>query len=444
MANVYVRSGAAGAGTGADWANAFTTLAAAAAAKAAGDIFWVSEDQAETQASAMTITFPGTIANPNFVYCVNHGGSVPPVSADLRTTATVTTTGTSNLTINGSVYCYGVAFSCGTGIGNSSMFLNGGSAQIYEACGFALAGTSASAILYTTSGAAGEYTLWKNCTVQFGATGQVLGVRGRFVWKGTSSAILGATLPTNLLQGIAGYAAHITVEGVDLSALGSGKTLWTVSGATNCQCYFKDCKLGASVAVAAAPNSLGQAVFLVRCDSGATNYRSEAYLYNGTETTETTIVRTGGASDGTTAQSRKIATTANSKWVRPFEALPVRIWNDGVSRNVTVTLSGTWNQGAVPNNDDIWLEVEYLGSSSSPQGSFANNTKSDNLAASAALPADAVSVWGGGGSGAGWSPFTLTVTLNSPQPLQRGYIYLYVKAAKASSTFYIDPQPQLS
>jgi hypothetical protein len=63
MANVYVYSGAAGAGTGADWTNAYTTLTAALAAKAAGDDFWVAHDHAETQASALTLTSPGTPAS---------------------------------------------------------------------------------------------------------------------------------------------------------------------------------------------------------------------------------------------------------------------------------------------------------------------------------------------------------------------------------------------
>src|SRR5690349_22531992 len=100
MANVYVYSGAGGAGTGADWANAYTTLGAATAAKAAGDVFWIADDHAETAAAAKTITFPGTAGNPNFAYCaLRTGGSVPPVSADLRTTGTITTTGNNAITV---------------------------------------------------------------------------------------------------------------------------------------------------------------------------------------------------------------------------------------------------------------------------------------------------------------------------------------------------------
>src|SRR4051812_1694563 len=116
MANVYVRSAAAGTGTGADWTNAFTTLAAALTAGAAGDSFWVSEDHAETGTSAKTMTSPGTVSNPCFVYCVDHSGSVPPVSADLRTTATITTTSTGDMTTAGSMYVYGTIFSCGTSL----------------------------------------------------------------------------------------------------------------------------------------------------------------------------------------------------------------------------------------------------------------------------------------------------------------------------------------
>src|SRR4029077_14277585 len=93
MANVYVDSNAAGAGTGADWANAYTTLGAALTAKAAGDSFFVAHNHAETAASAKVLTSPGTVSNPCFIYCVSSAGSVPPVSADLRTTATITTTG---------------------------------------------------------------------------------------------------------------------------------------------------------------------------------------------------------------------------------------------------------------------------------------------------------------------------------------------------------------
>jgi hypothetical protein len=43
-----------------------------------------------------------------------------------------------------------------------------------------------------------------------------------------------------------------------------------------------------------------------------------------------------------------------------------------------------------------------------------------------------------------WTPFKLTTTLSSPQPGMAGYIHARVRAAKALTTYYIDPQITLS
>jgi hypothetical protein len=192
------------------------------------------------------------------------------------------------------------------------------------------------------------------------------------------------------------------------------------------------------------PQAYGQTFQIVRSDSSGTGYKSARYQYEGAETTETSITRVGGASDPTgQAQSRKIVTTANSQWLRPFKAEPYAVWNPVTGANVTVTVYGTINAGVLPNNDDIWLEVEYLGSSLSPLGTMVTTTKASVLAANAAVASDG-STWNGGGSGAGWSPFKLTTTLSSPQPGMTGYIHARVRAAKPSVTYYIDPKIVLS
>lgn len=505
MAHVYVRSGAGGAGTGADWANAYTTLGAALTAKAAGDSFWVSEDHAETAGSAKTLTSPGTAANPCFIYCVDHAGTVPPVSADLRTTATVTTTGNFGITLaGGRAYCYGITFNAGSGANGQPLSVaTGNSWWSLENCALNKLGTSgnSSAILFgaSSSNITSRVDL-KNTTLQFGsiADGCAMGVVN-FSWKNTSSAIQGATLPTTLFSTGGAMGGNALLEGIDLSALGSGKTL--VAGVSTPRKYiFKDCKLGASVTIAVTPGDPGGAeVYVVRSDSDGTNYRSEKYQFMGTQVIETTIIRTGGAKDGVTGLSWNLTTTANSRWVLPFEALPIAIKNAVTGSNIGVTLEGIWNAAALPNNDEFWLDVEYLGDASSPQGSFKPGSKSDNLATGSALTAStqawdslvtaransttyavgnvrkvasnpgriffviaqssasASSEPGGfatavdGGSvtdgGVTWRAavrFKQTLTLSSPQPAQKGYIYIYPKAAKASSTFYICPKVALS
>jgi hypothetical protein len=116
MANWFVRSSATGTGAGTSWTNATTTIAAAITLSAAGDTFFVADDHAETQASALTLSFKGTPAVPDKVLCVDHT-ITSPGTGDLKTTATATTTGAFNVNVNGSFFCYGITFNCRNRVG---------------------------------------------------------------------------------------------------------------------------------------------------------------------------------------------------------------------------------------------------------------------------------------------------------------------------------------
>ena len=436
MSHVYVDSNAAGAGTGADWANAYTTLAAALTAKAAGDNFWVAHNHAETQASAMTLTSPGTAANPCTVMCVNSAGTVPPVSADLRTTATVTTTGANALTAGaGNTYWYGISFKSGSGAVTTSLNLNGAGINYFKSCSLEKLGTTAtnSAINMgaISTGLATNY-IFDNCSIVLGSASDRIRPGAPFIWKNSS---VGAFTVSGLMQ-MQSHGVSI-FDGVDFSSV---DTLVQSPAGTGVF-IFNNCKLKSGGSVLTANPTGAAQVYIVRADSSGTNHRHEKYSYTGTQTVETTIVRTGGASDGTTPISWKIATTANSKWILPYESLPIAVWNDTTAANVTVTVYGFWDSASVPNNDDIWIEVSYLGASTSPLATINTaNTKADFLAANAAQGTD-TSEWGGGDT---TTPFKMSVTLSSPQPAQNGALYVTVKAAKASTTFYVDPKIELT
>jgi hypothetical protein len=255
----------------------------------------------------------------------------------------------------------------------------------------------------------------------------------------------GATIPNQLFTSPTSSqpAASMLCRGVDLSAF-SGQLLGNDPSNAS-PLVFEDCRFHASM-TRYGTTALGYPttpLITVRCDSGATNYKATRDEYAGTQTTETSITRVGGATDGTTATSDKIATTAQATFLTPFRMLPLAIWNETTGANVTVTVYGTINAGSLPLNDEIWMDVQYLGSSGSPLASFKTTCKSHPLAAGAAVASDG-STWNGGGSGAGWSPFKLVATLTSPQPQMKGYIYVDVRAAKASTTYYIEPQITLS
>lgn len=441
MATYYLRSGAAGAGTGADWANAYTTLAAALTGKAAGDTIYVSEDHAETQASAMTLSPGGTIANPVRVICVDHLGTVPPVSADLRSSATVTTTGTSSITFSGGggTTYRGIIFNAGTGAGAGQIILPNSASTLlaFDNCSLRLVSTGGGKILLGNGGFVGCYVDLHNTTVSFAGTGQGfsnVGVHLR--WRNTASALLG-TIPTTLFDWSSNARSGIVeVDGVDLSAAGAGKTLVGNTNTNAARASFNNCKLNASVTKTAVPVTPGSLeVDFYRCDSSGTNYAFHRERYAGVLDHETTIIRTGGANDGTTGLSWKIVTTANANVDAPFESPPIAIWNDTTGSSVTATIEGIWGGGAVPNDDEIWVEVQYLGDASSPQGSFVNDGKADPLA-TAAGQASSSETWGGS-----TTKFKLGVSFT---PQQKGWIFARVKAAKASSTFYIDPKVTLS
>lgn len=501
MANVYVRSGAAGAGTGADWTNAYTTLGAALTAKAAGDIFYVSEDHAETAAAGKTLTSPGTAGTPCYAYCVDHAGSVPPVSADLRTTATITTTGANAITFGGGhIYVYGITFSSGSG--GSTVQTNIGSTNgswTFDTCKLKAPTTDANTNFNIGSQTIPRaiYVKLKNTPFTFGHTGATLIMAGaRFVWEDTANGVDSAgTIPSVLFDNASiGASGDVWVEGVDLSAMNSGQTLVAAQNVPK-KFTFKDCLIHSSVIIAATPQDPGYAeTVLLRTDASSTNYRNEKYQYMGTQTVSTLIIRTGGASDGTTGVAYKLATTASSKWHLPFEAIPIAVWNSTTGSNITATVEGIIDAATIPNNDEFWFDLEYQGSASGPLGTFKRGTKADGLAAGSALTASTEAwdsqitarangtVYTNGdirkvasnpgriffcttsGTSAGSEPagyatavdggsvtdgtavfragmrFKLTVTATSPQPQKAGYVYIYPKAAKASTTYYICPK----
>lgn len=406
----------------------------------AGNSFFVASEHAETRATADTITFPGTAASPNLVYCVTKT-TLPPVSANLTTGGSILTTVASDIVYNGFAYFYGLTIACGSGSSNANLLFSNlvATGLIFDTCTLKLVGSNAASRMVVGNNNptnADQVVTFKNTTVQFANASQgiVLGA-GKFSWERTASAIQGATLPTTLITTASTtQAGRAILEGVDLSALASGKTL--VGATADPQLIIlKDCRLGASVTVAAAPTGWsGAEVIVIRADSSGTNYRHEKYTYTGTQTVDTTIIRTGGATDGTTVLSWKVVSTANSRWVLPFECIPITQWIDSTGSH-TVTVYGTTTGGGVPKDDEIWIDAVYLKDSGDPLGGFQTTTKADNLAASAATNNSAdSSTWAGGGAGNGFKIVSPSFTVN-----QKGYVTVYVKVAKATATYYIDP-----
>ena len=427
MATYYIWNGATGANNGTSWANAFTDSAAAVAGKAAGDVFFLAHDHVESKAVTFNWLGVGTEANPCALYCVNRLGSVPPIEADLRTTAQMTTTNNAGITITGAwKEIYGVIISCGAALTITNL-----PTRLVN-CQLKLTGTSATQ--WINLGAGGNIVVLDGCTVQFNeATGQGLRTAGRCIIKNSPGLFLtGSIIPTGLFttnNTLAQFCEGLDLSNINTALLKGGQTVMN-------NFTFKDCKLNAAVVMSS------QAYFAagtfdcvyIRCDSGDTNYRTERHNYMGVQTTDATTYLMGGASDGTNSFSMKVVTSANTLGA-PFECLPINIWNDTVGVAKTVTLQGQWANGAVPTNANIWMDVHYLGTSGFPLGLKATSGKpsSSTLGAGTNLAA---------GAGTWVNPqatqFAMSATFT---PQEKGPLTIYVKSAIPSSTFWINPKP---
>jgi hypothetical protein len=438
VASYYVYSGAGGSNNGTSWANAYTTLSAAFSGKAAGDVFYVAHDHAEAVAGTTTLTGPGTVANPIKIICASRSGSVPPVSADRRATAQVTTTVNNQIIINGFAHYDGIIFITGNSTGTASLSLINASGSGHwlrmDNCSLRIGSTGNGQILIGGGGGtANGYVELNSTSMSFSGTGQSVECGGRLRWR--NSTLIGSAMPTNLIWPRSAYGLDVECIGVDLSAAGSGKTIAPASGTSGPAIYrFIDCKLNASVTKSATPSNHGSTeVDYIRSGSSGVNYTVHRHRISGLLIEETTIVRTGGASDGTTPIAWKVVTTANCTYSMPFECPPIAIWNDttGSAKTATVECIGA----AIATDQEVWLDVEYLGDASSPQGSFVNDGNAD-LLATAANQTSSSETWGGS-----TAAFKLAVTFTAQQ---KGWVYARVKCAKASSTFYVDPLVTLS
>lgn len=434
MATFYVRSTDGNdADDGSTWALAKATLAGAAAAAAAGDTIYVSQAHAETQASAMTITFAGTYASPTIVLCGNDAAE-PPTA--LATSATVSTTGGSNLSIAGTAYVYGVQFQAGSGASTASILTAtaAGNRQVFDACAFKLTTTSASARLQSVTAGASGYAKLTNCTLNFGSTSQFILGPSRGCDLYIENCTLAGSAITKLLETLTAYG-RVRVSGCDLSNAAS--TLTLVGPAVAVDAIFRNCKLPASWS----GSLLGAGTVLSptrcemhNCDSADTNYRSILQDANGTLTSETTLIRTGGASDNTTGLAWKIVTTSQAKFVDPFVTYEIPAWiNSTGSKTVTVEIL---RDSATNLTDaEVWLEVMYLGTSGYPLGTWARDRAADILAAPADQT-DSSETWTTTGmSNPNTQKLSVTVTVN-----EIGYVHARVCVAKASTTVYCCPK----
>ncbi len=439
MAVIYLSSvDGSDSDTGLTWALAKATLVAAATAAGAGGIVYIDNAHAETQASAMTITSPGTAASPTRYICVSRAGNPEPPTA-LSTTATVSTTGANTIRVDGCGYFYGIAFKAGSS-SNAANILTAFAQSVphalwFDTCILNLNNTGGALIGFGQA-ANGESMLVRltNTVLNFGSTSQLARCySGNFIWEKTASAITGSAPTVFMDVGLSNSnGPAINIRGVDLATITG--TLFNVGVNIVGRVVVENCKLGSGVAITTGthPGQGGPEIIVSNCDSADTNYRFAKVTYQGTITQETTIKRTGGSSDGTTGFCRKLVSTANSKIYSPLETLPVTFWNETVG-SVTVEAEVVTDNVTLT-DAEAWIEVEYLGTSGFPLSLAASDRVADLVFGTPANQTTSTVTWTTTGLSTPVKQ-TLSVTFTTTG---KGPIRARVMLAKASTTIYVD------
>lgn len=438
MTNLYVRSSDGNnADNGTTWALAKATWAGVGAIEAVGDKIWFSQAHSESTASAVTVSISASAASPTYMLCGDDSAE-PPTS--LANTAVIATTGANTITLNtaGSLYSHGINFKAGSGAVSASVNVSGFSNRfnVWNDCGFEVAGTTGGSIIL---GASAGTTKCVDCRFKFGATSSAINATSASVLIIDGGSVLSGSASITDLVSLDNSSTAL-ISGMDLSNLHSAVNIFR--GSSGGRGVIRNCKLPASWSGSVATSLTRQSdrFSLYNCDSSDTNYRLWIEAWAGSIKQETTIVLSGGASDGTTSISWCMATNADAKLPnQPLTSDEVVIWNDTTGSALTATVeivhdsegSGT---GGRFTDDEIWLEVHYLGTSGYPLSSIVTDFKAD-IIATAADQADSTASWTTTGLS---SPLKqkLEVTFT---PQEKGFVVATVCMAKASATAYVDP-----
>ena len=441
MADKYYYSAAAGAGTGADFANAYTTIAAAIAGMAAGDTLYVAHDTAnELIGSAQTYPFPGTMASPNKILCVTRAD--PPTTLNTMTNA-IGSSGAFSTSVSGCFYAYGVTFVAGSGTATAVALRLGttvNSNQVYDTCQLKMLSTSNSTSCTIGIGA-GNNTVQNsirliNTTLTFSAVSQkLLMAGGDLYWTDTATPIAG-TYPTTTLivDGGSTRAGTVTFDGVDLSGFAAATKI-TPAFSMCVQTFMSNCKMATGVNTAGeiftAPSGLGSANYAINCSDGAGPILTMASLAQGTLDTTTSIYRSGGASDGTTPYGWTVTSTSAASRINPFQSVEIARFSTSTSA-MTATVEIATDNVTLTNNE-CWIEVHYPNSGTVP--SVAVVTTACGLMATPANIATSSVTW----TGVPGTPVKQKITTGSFTPAAAGDVRVILCYAKASGTVYVDP-----
>lgn len=443
MATYYVWSGATGLNNGTSWANAYVAFGSAVtAATASGDVIKVHVGHTENLAAAATYNFANRIA----VICVDKDAADAISEMDGTTNYIGHASSPYTITFGGAhnVFVHGIAFKIGGSSNNQMNFANtDGCHQVFSRCKFWL--NTGGTTFYQFGGAynsGNAYLELNDCDLKFGATSQ--NIRSRTTaWKIVGGRINpSGSSPSTLFAEAQNLSDVCIINGCDIShATG---TLVASNPTRSITFSFINCKLASGVTVLAAqsPANLGSAeVFLYNCASDDTHYHLANYNAFGETVVSAAIYANDGAEYDSAGNkySWKITTSSACSYYTPYVSPWVHLHNETLSA-ITPYLECMRDNsaGAVFQDDEVWAEFSYQGTTGFPLGVFVNDrmallgTPADQTAS-----AKTASDWTGE---TGTPGFFKIGPASSITPAEIGPLSARVCVGEPSITVYVDPQ----
>jgi hypothetical protein len=460
---------------------------------AVSERIYIGNDTAgENYAADTTITFPGTTAAPNIIASVDRTNPTVLLAGAILSTQT-----NKILAIVGGVYFNGITFNIGSGANIPTLRLGVGSTakQVYDNCTIYLAGTGSTGIVLMGGSSYVMTVVLKNSTIKFSHTGQGFSLFSEcyidnLTIDGAGSAV------TGFIKSL-GTGRTAIIQNCNLSSAAQGVVLLPATASITSKVVIRNCKLPASwngtLTAGDAITSIHYRAEMYNCDSADTNYRIIIVDFFAKLVQETTLVATGGATDGTTPISWKVVTTANANQVSPFECPEFSAWNDteGTQRTCSVKFIST----VLLKDNEAWLAANYSTDTADPLYAMLSDRVSDLVFTAAANQTADTTSWsdlvtaranntaytlgnlikcasnagrvficttagtsdasepagyssavdGGTVADGGTCVFTAmyrqiaSVTLPASKPANKGEILGVFKVGKASATVYVDP-----
>lgn len=431
-------------GTTANWAFATIYADYVASASAAGDTIYVSQAHNESISAGFTITFPGTPGNPSKFLCVNDSAAPPTASAS----GAVITCSANNMATAGSAIYDGIRFKAAGSSGLGIQFGNTDQgASVATNCAFEITGSNSTGrfVPGTTTGGTETSVKLRNCTVKFGQSGQgvnfgissVEWIGGGIESGSTAISTLGVTAPVNCVSAV--------LADLDLSAGATSMTVIASAVLASGVFTIHDCKMPASWSgslAGGAPGHPGFRARMINCDSADTNYRYEVQHYAGSIKHETTLVRTGGATDGTTAISWKIQPNSNCNEATAqlvTDWMPFWVGSADVGVSKTATIEFLRDSATNATDAQVWAELVYPGTSGNSLGVFVSDQRATAMTTAADQTASSVTWTTTGMSNPNKQKASVSYT-----PQRQGVAMMRLCVAMTSGTVYADCQPVIT